>query len=189
MFFFYGWLRTVRFQRPLVPLFGYYVNAIKSWLLVKTDSLQEATTIFADTGLNITTSGVRHLGAPLGDASFSELFVAERVNKWKEELARLADIAAVQSHLAFCALTQGLVSRWTYLCRTADNTSESLRLINLRMFSKRLSCLHWLATPRLVQKSDHSLVCLHDWEVSGSGTPRKRPWSNVIRLGPSPDQW
>ena len=87
--------------------------------------------IFADTGLNITTSGVRHLklGALLGDASFSESFVAERFNKWEGELARLADIAAVQPHLAFCALTQGLVSRWTYLCGTADNTSEFLRLL------------------------------------------------------------
>ena len=128
-----GKLRVIRMWWDMLvrygPLFGYYVNAIKSWLLVKTDSLEEATTIFADTGLNITTSGVRHLGAPLGDAPFSESFVAERVNKWKEELARLADIAAVQPHLAFCALTQGLVSRWTYLCRTADNTSESLRII------------------------------------------------------------
>ena len=33
-----------------------------------------------------------------------------------------------------------------------------------------------------------SLAWPHDREVSGSGTPRKRPWSDVIHLGPSPDQ-
>ena len=170
------------------PLFGYYVNPIKSWLLVKTDSLQKATTIFAGTGLNITTSSVRHFGAPLGDTSFSESFVAERANKWKGELARLADIAAVQPHLAFCALRQGLVSRWTYLCRTADNTSESLRLLEDVIQKTVLPSLTRHVS--LVQKSDHSLACprAHDREALGYGTPRNRPWSNVIRLGPSLDQ-
>ena len=109
------------------PLFGYYVNVSKSWLLVKTAKLQDATTIFAGTGLNVTTSGVQHLGAPLGDDSFRASFVAEKVNNWKDELTRLAEIAAVQPHLAFCALTQGLVNKWTYLSRTTDNISESLK--------------------------------------------------------------
>ena len=85
------------------------------------------TIIFADTGLNITTGGARHLGAPLGDASFSESFVAERVNKWKGELARLADIAAVQPHLAFCAPHRGS-SAVGHTC-VADNTSESLSFL------------------------------------------------------------
>ena len=76
--------------------------------------------------MNITTSGVRHLGTPLGDATFTEAFVTEKVDSWKRELSRLAEIAAVQPHLTFCALTQGLVSRWMYLSRTVNNVADRL---------------------------------------------------------------
>ena len=106
------------------PSFGYHINREKSWLLVKEESLPEARAMFNGSGLNITTRGVRHLGTPLGDAPYTEAFVTEQVEKWKGELSRLAEIAAVQPHLAFCALTQGLVSRWTYLSRTVSNIED-----------------------------------------------------------------
>ena len=108
------------------PSFGYHVNREKSWLLVKEESFPESMTMFDGSGLNIPTKGVRHLGTPLRDAPYAETFVAEQVEKWKGELYRLAEIAAVQPHLAFCALTQGLVSRWTYLSRTVSDIDDWL---------------------------------------------------------------
>ena len=45
--------------------YGYFVNPGKTWLLVKPEMLSEATTTFSDTTVNVTTHGVRHLGAPL----------------------------------------------------------------------------------------------------------------------------
>ena len=95
----------------LGPLFSYHVNVLKSWLLVEPENLQEATTIFADTGLKITTDGIWYLGAPLSDPSFRESFVTEKVLNWKNELHHLAEIATAQPHLAFCALMQGLERR------------------------------------------------------------------------------
>ena len=77
------------------PLFGYHVNVSKSWLLVTPENLQEATTFFADTGLKITTGGIRHrVGAPLGDPSFRESFVnvTKKVFNWKNELHHLAEM-------------------------------------------------------------------------------------------------
>ena len=109
------------------PLFGYHGNVSKSWLLVKPQNLREATTIFADTGLRITTDGVRHLRAPLGDLSFRESFATKKVRNWKNELHHLAEIATAQPRLAFCALTQGLASRWIYLSRTTENIGELLK--------------------------------------------------------------
>ena len=82
--------------------------------------------MFNGSGLNITARGVRHFETPLGDASYTETFVAEQVEKSKGELSTLAEIAAVQPHLAFCALTQGLVSRWTYLSRTVSNIEDGM---------------------------------------------------------------
>ena len=39
----------------------------------------------------------------------------------------MAEIATAQPHLAFCALTQGLASRWTYLSRATENIGELLK--------------------------------------------------------------
>ena len=40
---------------------------------------------------------------------------------------KLAEIAHVQPHLAFCALTQVLVSRWTYLSWTVNDIDTLLQ--------------------------------------------------------------
>ena len=109
------------------PAYGYYPNATKTWLLAKAESLLAAQRAFEGTGVNITTSGVRHLGAPLGDCDFTKSYVASKVDCWKAELTKLSEIARVQPHLAYCALTQGLVSRWTYLSRTVSDIDTLLQ--------------------------------------------------------------
>ena len=48
------------------PALGYYPNAKKCWLVVKSEKLKEANDVFAGTGINITTEGCKHLGAALG---------------------------------------------------------------------------------------------------------------------------
>lgn len=109
------------------PFFGYNANATKTWLLVKEDSLTAAEDAFGDAGIKITTSGVRHLGAPLGNREFVENYVSEQVNCWVNEMKELCKIANAQPHLAFCALTQGLLSKWTYLTRTVNDVDMLLQ--------------------------------------------------------------
>ena len=48
---------------------------------MKDDHLSRATMLFADTGVNITTEGKRHLGAAFGLRSFVRRYVEEKVNK------------------------------------------------------------------------------------------------------------
>ena len=43
------------------PEFGYYVNASKTWLIVKEEHFALANEIFADLGVQITVDGRRHL--------------------------------------------------------------------------------------------------------------------------------
>ena len=52
------------------PLFGYYAEPTKSWLIVKDAHLDEAKTIFSDTAVNITTRGKKHLGAVIGHLDY-----------------------------------------------------------------------------------------------------------------------
>ena len=54
------------------PAFGYFVNNLKTWLIVKEEHLTTAEDTFKDTGVCITCSGRRHLGAALGNLTFVE---------------------------------------------------------------------------------------------------------------------
>ena len=54
------------------PPFGYFANSQKSWLIIKPSRQAEASCIVEGTGVNITTSGRSHLGAPLGTQSYIE---------------------------------------------------------------------------------------------------------------------
>ena len=104
--------------------FGYYPNASKTHLVVKAQFLEKAKQLFADTNVNITTQGKRHLGAAIGNRDFIEQYVKEKVKMWTQELHQLAEIATSQPHAAYASFTHGLSSRWTYLQRTIPDIND-----------------------------------------------------------------
>ena len=83
------------------PDFGYHVNAAKSWLTAKGESLAQAKDIFGQSGVQITEEGQRHLGAALGTPSFTEAYVTGKVREWVCELKQLAEIASTQPQAAY----------------------------------------------------------------------------------------
>ena len=89
--------------------------------------LSEATTTFSDTTVNVTTHGVRHLGAPLGDRHHTEQFIIDPVETWTAELRALSEAARTQPHLAYSALTHGTINKWVYLSRTVPDISALLQ--------------------------------------------------------------
>ena len=60
------------------PEYGYFQQASKSWLIVKPQSVAKARKIFANTGIQITIEGKKHLGAVIGSAEYREEFVNEK---------------------------------------------------------------------------------------------------------------
>ncbi len=139
------------------PSFGYNTNAQKTWLLVKPESLAAAEDAFGDAGIKITTSGVRHLGAPLGNREFIEKSVSEQVTEWMKELAELTKIASAQPHLAFCAFTQGVINRWTYLARTVKGVGNALQPLEDAIKKSFLPALTGRSPPDEVTRSLLSL--------------------------------
>ena len=103
------------------PGYGYFPNASKTRLVTKTDFHSEATVIFGDTNVNITSVGRPHLGAPLGTKLFAEQFVLDKVTDWSNQVKLLSVIATTQPHAAFAAFIHGMSSRWTFLARTVPN--------------------------------------------------------------------
>ena len=110
----------------LGPKFGYYPNASKSWLITKESFLSDANTIFAHTGVNITSRGRPYLGAAIGTREFVASHINSKVEEWISSIQHLALIAKSQPHAAFSALTHGLSSKWTYISRTTPNISDLL---------------------------------------------------------------
>ena len=104
--------------------YGYSANASKTWLVVKPEHLAGAKVIFADSGVQFTSEGRRHLGAALGTKSFTEAFVTKRVQYWVQEIDTLSSNALSQPHAAFAALTHGLISKWNYLQRAMPDIGE-----------------------------------------------------------------
>ena len=108
------------------PAYGYFPNPSKTWLVLKPEHLPEATTIFQDTGVNLTCDGRPYLGTPLGSSVYSADFTSSKVASWTAELALLADAAAQQPHAAVSAFLHGLRHRWSYYLRTTECLPEHL---------------------------------------------------------------
>ena len=109
------------------PAYGYHVNASKTYLITKESSFANATTIFGDTQIKITSDGHSYLGSPLGTSSFRESYVQEKVARWCHELKLLCSIAETSPQAAYAAFTHGLVNKWSYLSRTTENIGPLLQ--------------------------------------------------------------
>ena len=63
--------------QDLGSFYGYYPNALKTWLIVKPIYFSDAQRLFEGTGVQVTVEGKRHLGAALGSRLFTEQYVSE----------------------------------------------------------------------------------------------------------------
>ena len=66
--------------------FGYYPNAIKTFLVVKSDRRERAVNVFEGTAVQITTEGRRYLGGALGTEKFVQYFITDKVSDWTSEV-------------------------------------------------------------------------------------------------------
>ena len=112
------------------PYIGYHTKPSKSWLIVKTEHLLYAETVFQGTGLKITTAGNRHLGAVVGTNEFKDKYVKEKVDEWIDELMELENIAKVDPHIAYSAYVFGLQHQFTYVLRTIPQISKHLEILD-----------------------------------------------------------
>ena len=107
------------------PKYGYFPKASKSILIIKGPSLlQEAQRLFADTGVEISLNGQRHLGAVIGTDSFKHQYVTSKIKKWINDLKDLAKNTLEEPQAALAAYTKGICHRWTFIQRTVSNIAD-----------------------------------------------------------------
>ena len=111
------------------PMYGYFPNAAKTWLIVKPAFLSDAQKLFDGTGVQVTAEGKRHLDAALVSCSFTVHYVSEKVElyMWSCLVSRLSEIARIHPHAAYAAFIHGLCNKWTYFLRTIPRVLELLK--------------------------------------------------------------
>ena len=109
------------------PRFGYTVNLLKCFLVVKPHLMAEAGRIFKGTGVKVVAGGKRDLGAAVGTPVFVEKFLKSKVGEWEGKIEKLAVIARTQPHAALASFTHGLSGLWTYSQRTMRELGELLQ--------------------------------------------------------------
>ncbi len=107
------------------PKYGYFPKPSKTILIVKSsETLKTAQSVFHGTGIKIECSGERHLGAVIGSDTFKNTYVAEKVQKWCQDVKQLASIAVEEPQAALTAYTKGICHRWTFVQRTIPGISH-----------------------------------------------------------------
>ncbi len=114
----------------VVEYIGYNAKPSKSWLIVKEEYFEYAKSVFAGSGLQITTEGKRHLGAVIGTESYRDEYVSEQIDGWIEELKELEKIARVEPHIAYSAYVKGFQHKFTYLTRTIPDIQTHLERLD-----------------------------------------------------------
>jgi len=136
--------------------FGYNVNAVKCWLVVKEGLLQRANHVFTGIDVQVTSTGRPYLGVALGSTTFTNLFTQQRVSEWIEGVSCLSTFAETQPHASYAAFTHGYLPKCNYYCRTTPNISNLLSPFEFAIRG------HFL--PKLVlhpaSDNEHQLFCL-----------------------------
>ena len=119
------WLKLIE----LGPKFGYFPNAAKSYLIVKEMHKDRADVVFVNTGVKITSSGKRHLGAVIGSREYKNEFMEQLVGSWNAELRVLSEIAQTQPQAAYSAYIKGFKHKFNYALRTITDIEHHLAAI------------------------------------------------------------
>ena len=107
------------------PKYGYHPKPSKTILIVKNrEFYDEAVELFEATGVKITLTGERHLGAVIGSENFRKEYIENKVKKWSRDVQQLAAIAKDEPQLAYSAYTKAISMRWCFLQRTIPDTGQ-----------------------------------------------------------------
>ena len=119
------------------PSYGYFPNPSKTVLIVKENfNMPMARALFEKTGVKVTLTGDRHLGAVIGSKEFKEKYVKDKVSRWVKDVEELALIAKDEPQLAYSAYTKGLSHRWTYVQRTISDISQLFKPLEAAISQK-----------------------------------------------------
>ena len=110
------------------PRYGYNPNPNKCVLITKNSEIQrKAQEMFSKFGMEITTTGMRHLGAVVGSTNFKAEYMQGLVKGWVDDVKLLANIAKSEPQCAYTAMTYAIQHRWKFAQRTIPDISAYMQ--------------------------------------------------------------
>ena len=149
------------------PLFGYFPNASKSWLIVKEDKLEEAMELFAGTNIKITSDGRRYLGGFIGKKEGLQSYQQELVKNWISEIETLSDFAKTEPQAVYSCFTHGWVHKLNYFLRVIPDFSDELKLLDETIDLKLLPVM---LGKNFISENERELLSLSP-KLGGLGIP------------------
>ena len=107
--------------------------------------LPKAKALFADTEIQITSRGQRHLGAVIGSDDSKLQYVSEKVEKWVKDIEHLAKIAIDEPQAALSAFSKCICHRWSFVQRTVSGIKH--------LFAPLESCIREQFIPALIGRT------------------------------------
>jgi hypothetical protein len=138
------------------PGYGYFVNASKTNLVVKSTVIDQAITIFNGTGVQIA-EGARDLGAAVGSETFVQQYVTKKISGFCKEMEYLSKIAESSPQAAHAAFVHGVRHRWLFLQRTLADTSNAFEPLENIIKNQFIPAL---LGGKLVNEAERSLLSL-----------------------------
>ena len=86
--------------------YDYFRDAIKTLLVIKEKHHSEATAVFNDTEVKVTSEGRPYLRPALGTKEYTHSYVSSKVQEWSTELLALNNVSKTQPHADYAAFTQ-----------------------------------------------------------------------------------
>ena len=86
----------------------------------------EAQNVFANSKVNITADGTKHLGAVIGSTEYRDEYVKDLVKEWDNQFIILSTIAEIQTQATYLAFASGFKSKFNYFLRTVLNIRHLL---------------------------------------------------------------
>ena len=93
---------------------GYFMEPIKSILVVAEQNVPRATEYFRGMGIKIVT-GSRYLGGFVGEQETENQWVRTKVERWEESVSNLAGVARKHPQSAYAGLQKSLQQEWAFV--------------------------------------------------------------------------
>ena len=128
--------------------------------------MDEAKTMFAESGVKITSKGKKYLGCPLGNTEFNKSFCEDLASKFTKMTETLCEIAKAYPKEAYAGYTFGLSNKWTYFCRSVSEMRDAIIPLDEVVYNRLLPTV--IGTP--ISSELRNLVALPS-RLGGLGIP------------------
>ena len=84
-------------------------------------------------GMEITTTGKRHLGTVVGSTNFKAQYMQGLVKGWVDDVKLLANIAKSESQCAYTTMTYAIQHRWKFAQQTIPDISAYMKELEFKI--------------------------------------------------------